>query len=96
MSTVLPSTSAIPLVMSGTAVTPPVPVKVATPAPSRRIHASSVNVEAPELRRRPERHIRVGPAQLQRRVDHGRHAVHTTVTASLVESSPSLAVSVST
>ena len=47
MSTVPPSASAIPFVMIGTAVTPPVPEKVATPAPSRRIHASSVNVDAP-------------------------------------------------
>ena len=47
MSTVPPSASAIPFVMSGTAVTPPLPVSVATPAPSRRIHASSVNVADP-------------------------------------------------
>ena len=68
MSTVLPSTSAIPFVMSGTAVTPPVPVKVATPAPSRRIHAFERERRRAELRRRPERHIRVGPAELERRV----------------------------
>ena len=47
MSTVLPSVSAIPLVTSGIAVTPPVPLKVATPAPSRRNHVSIVNVAEP-------------------------------------------------
>ena len=76
MSTVLPSASAIPLVMSGTAVTPPVPVKVATPAPSRRIQRFERERRGAELRRRTERRIRVGPAQLQRRVERGRHAVH--------------------
>ena len=42
-----PSVSAIPFVTSGTAVMPPLPVKVATPAPSRLIQASSVKVAAP-------------------------------------------------
>ena len=37
----------MPFVTSGTAVMPPVPVKVATPAPSRLIQASRVNVAAP-------------------------------------------------
>src|SRR5947208_1855447 len=36
MSTLLPSFSARPFVTSGTAVTPPVPVLVAAPVPSRR------------------------------------------------------------
>ena len=47
MSTVPPSASAMPFVTSGTAVTPPVPVKVAMPAPSRRNHVSIVSVETP-------------------------------------------------
>ena len=47
MSTVPPSASAMPLAMSGTATTPPVPVFVAIPAPSRLNHVSMVNVEAP-------------------------------------------------
>ena len=47
MSTLLPSACAMPLVTRGIAVTPPVPVLVATPAPSRLIQASSVNVAAP-------------------------------------------------
>ena len=47
MSTLLPSFSARPFVTSGTAVTPPVPVLVATPVPSRRNQVSIVNVAAP-------------------------------------------------
>src|SRR5437667_12335677 len=44
MSTLLPSFSARPFVTSGTAVTPPVPVLVAAPVPSRRNQVSIVNV----------------------------------------------------
>ncbi len=47
MSRLLPSTSAMPFVTSGTATTPPVPVFVAMPAPSRRNHVSTVKTEAP-------------------------------------------------
>ena len=47
MSTLLPSVSAIPFVTSGIAVTPPVPLKVAMPAPSRRNQVSSVKVDDP-------------------------------------------------
>ena len=47
MSTLLPSASARPFVTSGYAVTPPVPVLVDTPVPSRRNHASIVNVADP-------------------------------------------------
>src|SRR5215217_7667246 len=47
MSTLVPSASARPLVTSGTAVTPPDPVDVATPAAVRLNQTSSVNVDAP-------------------------------------------------
>ena len=96
MSTVLPSTSAIPFVMSGTAVTPPVPVKVATPAPSRRIHASSVNVEAPSCGAGPNVAYALVPPSCSAMLITGATPSTTTVTVSLVENSPSLAVSVST
>ena len=47
MSTLPPSASAMPLVTSGTATTPPVPVLVAMPAPSRLNHVSIVIVVTP-------------------------------------------------
>ncbi len=47
MSRSLPSACAMPLVISGTATTPPVPVLVAMPAPSRLNQVSSVNVVTP-------------------------------------------------
>ena len=47
MSTLPPSASAIPLVTSGMATTPPVPVLVAMPAPSRLNHVSIVSVDTP-------------------------------------------------
>ena len=47
MSTLLPSASAIPFVINGTAVTPPVPLDTVVPAPSRLIHPSRVNCAAP-------------------------------------------------
>ena len=47
MSRLSPSTSCIPLVTIGMAVTPPVPVVVAVPTPSRLIQASSVNASVP-------------------------------------------------
>src|SRR5438105_4866383 len=47
MSTLLPSACAVPLVTSGTAVTPPVPVDVVTPLPVRMNHSSSVKSCAP-------------------------------------------------
>ena len=56
MSTVPPSVSAMPLVTSGTATTPPVPVFVAIPAPSRLNHVSIVNVDDAEPGRGAERH----------------------------------------
>ena len=46
MSTVPPSVSAMPLVTSGIATTPPAPVLVATPAASRLTQVSTVNVAA--------------------------------------------------
>ncbi len=47
MSTFEPSASARPFVTSGIAVTPPVPVLVARPAPVCLNQVSSVNVAAP-------------------------------------------------
>ncbi len=47
MSTLEPSASARPLVTSGMAVMPPLPVLVPTPAPVRWNQVSSVNVAAP-------------------------------------------------
>src|SRR3954469_18830501 len=47
MSLLLPSDSDRPLATSGTAVTPPVPVLVVWPAPTRWNQASRVNCDAP-------------------------------------------------
>jgi hypothetical protein len=54
MSTLLPSSSLRPLLSSGIAPTPPVPVEVATPADSRRNHSSSVKVGVPRPSARPK------------------------------------------
>jgi hypothetical protein len=43
------SASPRPLACSGTAVTPPVPVEVVTPAPVRLNHTSSVKVGVPRV-----------------------------------------------
>ena len=47
MSTVEPSVSLRPLVTRGYAITPPVPVVVAVPAPCFMNHVSTVNADNP-------------------------------------------------
>ena len=86
------STSAMPLVTSGIAVTPPVPVKVPTPAPSRRIHASSVNLDAPSAGAGPS----VTNASPLNRSPLFALAATVTVNVSVVVSCVSLALSCST
>ena len=54
MSTLEPSLSARPLVTSGTATTPPLPVLVAVPAPSERNQVSIVNCDRPSAGASPK------------------------------------------
>jgi hypothetical protein len=94
MSTGPPSASAIPFVISGTAVTPPVPVSVAMPVPSRRIHPSSVNADAPSGAAGPNvTYALVPPNRTARLVAFGATVM---LTVSLPVSTPSDAVSCST
>src|SRR2546425_13028379 len=53
MSTLLPSASATPFVIRGTATTPPEPLDAVAPGPSRLIQPSMVNVLAPSPRAGP-------------------------------------------
>src|SRR5437773_2733991 len=95
MSTLLPSLSERPLVTSGTAVMPPVPVVVVAPAPSRRNHASIVNVAAPRPGAGPiVTYAFVPPKSIA--LLTGAAAVTVTLKLSLLARSPSLAVSIST
>src|SRR2546422_3546600 len=94
MSTLLPSASARPFVTIGTALTPPVPVLVAAPAPSRLIQASSVNVEAPSPGAGPNvTYAFVPPKSIALLV---AAALTATVSVSVPVSAPSLAVNIST
>ncbi len=54
MSTVLASASPTPLVTSGMASAPPVPVLAVTPVPSRRNQVSIVNCERPSAGATPK------------------------------------------
>src|SRR5207237_2987404 len=95
MSTLLPSLSERTFVTSGTAVIPPVPVEVVTPVPSRRNHASIVNVAAPRPGAGPNvTYALVPPKSIA--LLTGAAAVTVTLIVSLLASSPSLAVSIST
>ncbi len=99
MSRLLPSDCAMPLVTIGIAVIPPLPVLVATPAPSRLIHASSVKVAAPRPGACPRATNAFVPPKSTAYfgVSAGSATpVATTVRESVPEASPSLAVSVST
>src|SRR2546422_10007496 len=94
MSTLLPSASARPFVTIGTALTPPVPVLVAAPAPSRLIQASRVNVEAPSPGAGPNvTYAFVPPKSIAEPADG---TVTLMVTVSVPLSAPSFAVSIST
>src|SRR5256712_3952618 len=94
MSTLLPSFSARPFVTSGTAVTPPVPVLVATPAPSRRNQASIVNVAESSPSAGPNvTYALVPPKSIPLLVTA---ALTITVSVSLPASTPALALNIST
>src|SRR5438067_8595210 len=94
MSRLLPSASARPFVTIGTAVTPPVPVLVDAPAPSRRNHASIVNVAAPSPGAEPNvTYAFVPPKSIALFVTA---ALTITVSVSVPVSSPSLALNIST
>src|SRR5437763_1248738 len=94
MSTLLPSASARPLVTTGTALIPPVPVLVGAPAPSRLIHASSVNVDEPSTGAMPNvTYALVPPKSIAAFV---AAALTVMVTVSVPLRAPSLAVSIST
>src|SRR5437764_3716848 len=94
MSTLLPSFSDRPLVTRGTAVAPPEPVLVVTPLPSRRNHASIVNVAAPSPGAGPNvTYELVPPKSIALFVVV---ALTVTVSVSLPVSAPSLALSIST
>src|SRR6266850_1216896 len=95
MSTGLASLSDRPFVTSGTAVRPPDPVVVVTPAPSRRNHASIVNVAAPSPGAGPSATYALVPPKSIAWLS-GPAGVTVTVMTSLLVSRPSLAVSVST
>src|SRR6266550_8153556 len=94
MSRLLPSAWAIPLVTIGIAVTPPLPVLVAAPAPSRLIHASSVNTEAPRPGATPIVTYALLPLRSIALLVAGAPTV--IVTVSLALSAPSFAVSLNT
>src|SRR5205814_2834329 len=94
MSTLLPSFSDRPLVTRGTAVAPPEPVLVVTPLPSRRNHASIVNVAAPSPGAGPSvTYELLPPKSIALFVVV---ALTITVSVSLPVSAPSLALSIST
>ena len=94
MSTGPPSVSAMPLVTSGMATTPPVPVLVAMPVPSRRNHVSIVSVETPRPGAAPKVTYTFVPPKSRARFTAFGFTV--TVSVSAAERTPSLAVSCST
>src|ERR1051325_1699592 len=95
MSTALPSLSDRPFVTIGTAVRPFEPVDVVVPVPSRRNHASIVNVEAPSPGAGPSATYALLPPRSIAPLP-GRAADPITVIRSLLESRLSLPVSIST
>src|SRR6185295_3405786 len=95
MSLLLPSASLRPFATSGTAVTPPVPVLVAWPAPRCLNHASIVNVADPSAGAGPN--VTYAPAPGNRSaVLLPAAAATVAVIVSDADSAPSLEVSLNT
>src|SRR3989442_1818706 len=95
MSTGLPSLSDRPFVTSGTAVTPPEPVLVATPVPSRRNHVSIVNAAVPRPSAGPNVTYALVPPKA-RPLFAEDAALTVTISVSPPVSAPSFALSINT